>query len=108
MIPLYLVRDPNGMATDVIEISDNINNLVLTAGTAKSLVVPEGAGVAVFGSNCDFFLKVGGTAEAPGVDVTDGTGQEINPTARKVAEGQALSIVALGDGHVSISFFAGR
>ncbi len=87
--------------------SDRIDNLVLASGTAKTVTVPEGAGFAVFSATGTFYARFdGGAAAAPGADITNGTGSEVNPTARSVAGLPAFSVVAPAACVVAVAWYA--
>jgi hypothetical protein len=71
-----------------------VDNIVL-AGVAKTVTVPPNAARVIFGTTATpFYLRVGGTAAAPGADVTDGTGSAINPSDRLVTGGSTFSLFA--------------
>lgn len=67
-----------------------IDNRVLAANTAEAHTVPvDAAGVkatyVIFSANCDFYADFASTAVVPSGDVTNGSGPELNPTARFLA-----------------------
>jgi hypothetical protein len=67
-----------------------IDARVLAANVAESETVPsitvDGvaalANYVVFSANCDFYVRMDGTAAVPSADITDGTASELNPTVR--------------------------
>lgn len=61
-----------------------IDNLILTANTAKTYNIPTGAKFLLFSCTTNFYVAYGGTAVIPSVDVTDGTGVELNPVLRSI------------------------
>lgn len=91
----------------VLPVSTKTNNLVLTANVAKSISNPSQFGnYAVIG--CDkfgLFVKANGNAVVPSADVTDGTGQMIDPVIINVAGLTSLSFVCASAAIVSVSFY---
>lgn len=73
-----------------------IDNLVLTAGAAKTITVPAGADLVLIGcSSPPFYLRQGGTLTAvPSGDVTDGSGSAVSPTYRRVDRGTTLKVIS--------------
>lgn len=82
------VRHTNGMFG--LRQSVYIDNRVLAANTAEAHTVPtDAAGVkanyVVFSATCDFYADFASTAVVPSADVTNGSGPELNPTVRFLA-----------------------
>lgn len=80
---------------------------VLAATTAERVSIPAGA-IAVLFSCTDHFIAKGGdnavTATVPG-DVDDGTGQEINPTLRRLEGTDThISVIALAACYIQLKF----
>ena len=75
-----------------------IDSRVLAANTAEAHTVPSNAAsqkatYVIFSSTCDFYADFASTAAVPAADVTDGTGAELNPTARFL--GNSVTTISL-------------
>ena len=108
LVKFFLTQDANhNIEGGVIVPSRQIDNYVLTGGAAATAAtVPTGARVAVFSSTGNFYADfVGGTAATPAVDVTNGTGSELNPVARDVTGITAISLQAPANCVVVIAYF---
>jgi len=86
-------------------ISDNRNTLVLTANTAESIAVPEGAQIALFSATADFWADYDNTAIVPSVDITNGTAPELNPTLRRLNNVSNISLISASAAKIQISFY---
>lgn len=67
--------------------SDYVEDVVLAANTPVSIPIPAGAGYVIFSFDGDFRAKVGltGTTIAePSATTTDGSGSDLNPSARQI------------------------
>ena len=82
-----------------------VNNYVLVASTNTSVTVPSNAVYAVFASTADIWVRIGGAASVPSVDVTDGTGSELNPIVRRVEPGSTIGVISEYAAKVSIVFY---
>ena len=82
-----------------------INARVLAANVAESFTVPTGAVRVIFGSNCVFYARTGGTAAVPAADVTDGTGSFPNPTGYGLRDATTISVIAPTTCIVAAAFF---
>jgi len=71
-----------------------INNYVLVADEHKSITVPTGSKFVLFCANADIWVKIGGTAKIPIVDITDGTGSELNPDTRYLDDATTIGIIS--------------
>jgi hypothetical protein len=59
-----------------------VNARVLAAAVAETITPPANSRFVVFAANCNFYVKVGGSAAAtPAADITDGSASELNPSA---------------------------
>lgn len=68
-------------------------NIKVIGTTASSVTVPNGYRFVLFSANQDFYVSWKNTAVVPTVDVTDGTGSELNPTIRDVSHLTTFSII---------------
>ena len=82
-----------------------INTYELTADTNKTITVPTGAKFAIFCSNADIWVRIGGTAAIPSGDTTDGTGSELNPSIRYLDTATTIGIISASAAKVSIMFY---
>lgn len=72
-----------------------VDNIVLVANVAKTYTVPTGAKSLLFSATTNFYVSYGGTAAVPSVDVTNGTGVELNPVLRSLdSSTTAISIIS--------------
>jgi len=102
--PLSLLRPAN-----ILSRPDYVDHCLLTT-SAQAFDVPSGAGFVLFASNADFACKYGSTgATWPSSNVVDGSGNEINPTARCIGSTKAttgLSLIApTAGGIVTLAWF---
>lgn len=92
---LRLGRDIDGNLSGEFSPADYIDNYVLAATVAQTVTVPAGVTAVAFSATDDFYVRWStGTAAIPGVNVTDGSGAEINPVMRSVYPGQTFSVIA--------------
>lgn len=105
MRPLILPMDNNGRSADIAPASDHVYNIVLAANTAKSVAAPGGAKFVAFASNGTFYARYNGTAAIPSTDVTDGTGCEVNPSARSLDGVESIGLIAPASTIVSLSWY---
>ena len=82
-----------------------INTYVLIASTNKAITVPTGSKFAVFASPSDIWVRVGGVAAIPSGDTTDGTGSELNPTARYLDTDTIIGVISESAAKISIMFY---
>lgn len=82
-----------------------VNNYVLTANTNKAVTVPTGYHYALFISDADIWVNIGGVSAIPSADVTDGTGYELNPVVRRVEPGATIGVISTYATKVCISFY---
>lgn len=86
-------------------ISDSRYLVVLAAGTAKTITVPEYALIALFSADADFYAEYNTTAVVPTIDIMDGTAPELNPTLRSMLEVTTISVIASTNAILQISFY---
>lgn len=101
-------NDANGVPTDIMEASDSRHAIVLTAGIAKSIIVPGGATAVTFNATGPFWVQYGAAATLPVVDDISGDAPELAPAARWGNGGMMLGLVAPAACTVSISFYEVR
>jgi len=82
-----------------------INTYVLIASTNKAITVPTGYKFAVFASPSDIWVRVGAVAAIPSGDTTDGTGSELNPTARYLDTDTIIGVISESAAKISIMFY---
>jgi len=82
-----------------------VNNYVLTANSNKAITAPAGAKYALFSADADIWVLMGGVASIPSGDVSDGSGSELNPIARRVESGQTIGIISDYAAKVSVVFY---
>jgi hypothetical protein len=59
----------------------------------------------VINADSDFWVNWGTTATIPAGDTTDGTGSELNPTARTLSGVTSFSIISASAAKVSIAWY---
>jgi hypothetical protein len=85
--------------------SDHIDVRVLAASTKEDHTKPTGANYVVFSATDDFYVKMDGTAAVPAGDVTDGSGSELNPGVRYIADVTTISLIAPRSCTVTMAFY---
>ncbi len=80
----------------------------LSAGVARAVTIPAGAGAVKFYSKADFYAQANTVAAMPVGDVTDGTAPALNPAVRDLAGVSTLSLVSAVDCRVELEFFEVR
>lgn len=95
-----IARGPNSLLNTVLPIADWINNYPLTADDDQTITVPAGADLVVWGLDGagTFWIKRGASCAVPVTTITNGTGAEPNPSARRVAGGQVYCAVTADTG----------
>lgn len=92
----------------------SVDSFLLTANTAKTIDVPtftNSQGSQTYARNCiinadaDVWVNWGTTATIPAGDTTDGTGSELNPTARTLSGVTSFSIISATAARVSIAWY---
>ena len=82
-----------------------INNYVLVPDEHKIIHVPTGAKFAMFCANADIWVRVGGTAAVLSIDITDGTGSELNPAIRYLDDNITIGIISEYTTKVVVVFY---
>lgn len=97
----------NGPNMFALPPSDTVNARVLSAGSAETIAVPDGANVVVFSATEDFYAKYGAspTAAAPSGDVTDGSASELNPVVRDITGVANISVVSPATCIITAAFY---
>jgi hypothetical protein len=88
-----------------LDAPDYVNHYSLTANTAKAVTVPANATIAYFACTNPFYASYTGTAVVPGADVTNGTGNELNPTVRNVRGVTTVSVISAVDSKFTVAFY---
>jgi hypothetical protein len=100
-----LKADRNGHNAYIIPGAKYIDVRYL-AGSAEAVTIPTGYNYVLFSANADFYVRWdGGTAAIPVGDTTDGTGSEMNPTARDVSHLTTFSIIGAVDTIVTMAYY---
>ena len=83
----------------------NVYNL--TAGENKVVTIPTDAKFAIFCADYDIWVKINSEASIPvaGVDITDGSGSELNPCTRYLDGVTTMGIISERNARVSIMFY---
>ncbi len=89
---------------------DYVDNV--TIGTsAKAVTVPSSAAFVLFASDVNFYVRYSTTAAAAlpttAGDVTNGSGNELNPDMRYLYGATGLSIIGASTGAVSLAWYRG-
>lgn len=92
--------------TQAIVQSDYINAAFLAADTAEAFTVPAKAKIVLFSSTANFYLNTRAVAVIPAGDITDGSGPEYNPIARRVSSGDSLSLIASTACIIMLAFYS--
>lgn len=102
MLPLWSAK-----LSLVLPVPQHVCSLYLSAGVPKTVQVPSWATTVLFSATAltDFYVAYGATASLPVSDITDGTGLELNPTARRIAGVSSISLVSPNGGAVTLSFY---
>ena len=103
---LTMKSGANGELTFARSAPGYIDARALAAGVAESHTVPAGAKFVIFGSDGDFYARPNGTAAAPGADVTDGSGSELNPVIWDLKGVTSIGLVATAVRVVTLTFYA--
>lgn len=92
----------------------SVDTFLLTASTAKTIVVPtftNSAGGQTPAKKCilnfdsDVWVNWGTTATIPAGDTIDGTGSELNPTARTLSGVTSFSIISSAAAKGSVAWY---
>lgn len=85
-----------------------VDHRVLAANTNETHTVPTGAKFVLFSATADFYASYDGdNAVVPNADVTDGTGNELNPTVRYIEGVAEIDLISASACIVTMSFFKG-
>jgi hypothetical protein len=90
---------------DVIFPPKFVNAYVMAAGVAQGVTIPTGVRVAIFSSTMNFYVNWLAAATVPVANVNDGSGPELNPTARDVTGYASFSMIAPADCVVTVAYF---
>jgi hypothetical protein len=103
-----IVQDDEGdISIDVLAPAKYIDTRVLVAGTAQTHTFPTNARYAIFNSTANFFARWDGSAAAvPSANITDGSGAELNPVARRINGGQTVSLISPSAATITIATFS--
>ena len=82
-----------------------INNYVLSANEHETITVPTDARFVLFNADSDIWVNIDGVAEIPTINVTDGTGSELNPAIRYLDTATTIGIVSESATRLSLMFY---
>lgn len=85
--------------------SSYINNYVLTSDVEKIISVPVGADLVLFASTGNFYCRFDGTVVYPTVDITNGSGGELNPSGRALSGISTIHLIAHSNIIVTLAFY---
>ena len=105
MIKLTLSKDGNGLSLDTIPFSDHIDVRVLSANTEETHTVPANANYVIFSLTTNTYVRNNATVIVPAGDITDGTGGDLNPSARSVTPGDVLHLISPAASVVTMAFY---
>lgn len=99
-------------STNIRSAPTHVQAKALVANVSKTFTLPAGTRLVVFSAECNFYAKPGASAAVPTVDVTDGSGSELNPAAWyfsvPIATTQQVSVVtASGACNVTAAAYLG-
>jgi len=97
--------DGNRFSSGAYQPSDTVYALVLLAGVAQEVTVPDNGAIALFNGTGDFWVQYNNDAEVPVASITDGSASELNPTLRSLSGTTTISVIAEANCKVSIAFF---
>lgn len=103
--PLVITLDKNANTLFALPRPGYVNSVSLSASTAESITVPNGARFAVFSATGDFYVNYSTTATVPG-DVSDGTASELNPSVRDVYGLSSFSVISAGTPIITVAFYS--
>jgi len=85
---------------------DYVDVRVLSAGVNQAHTVPENARYVIFSATADFFVSYeGAEAVVPVAAVTDGTGNELNPSIRYLKNMAELNLISPVACTVTMAFY---
>lgn len=82
-----------------------VDNIVLSAGVAKTVTVPISAEYVGFSTTKPIWVRYGGTAAEPSGDIVDGTGTAYDPDLLGVKDLLTFSIISSTDALVSLTWY---
>lgn len=82
-----------------------IDAVVLVENTESVIDIPQGAGICIFSSDSDFYVRADDEALIPQGDVTDGSASEMNPAQWDVHDVAKLHLIAPENSIVTLSFY---
>lgn len=107
LIPMNTVSQRGGEIKETIASAPfHVDNVVLAANVAKTVTIPAGAGAVIFSGTKSFFVNWGTTAAVPTEDITNGSGQELDPGAREIEGRTSFSVIAGEACILSLSFYS--
>lgn len=109
-MPTQIMVARDGHLTPVwgIPFPDDVSKVLLPADTVKTVTVPTGANLAIFGfSTADCYVGTA-TFSLPGSTVTSGTDAVVTPSAKTVVSASTLYIRSRSACDFSVEFFTAQ
>ena len=109
-----LVISPEFGENGINAAKGSVDSFLLTASVAKTITVPTftnsnsgqtPAKKCIINADADIWVNWGTTATIPVGDTTNGTGSELNPTARTLSGVTSFSIISASAAKVSIAWY---
>lgn len=98
----------SGDSTGALRPADEVYHRLLEPDTQVDVTVPDGADVAIFSGDIDFWVGYdAGTVAVPTADTDVGT-VEYLPDTRFIGEVTTVNLISESDGFVSIVFYRGH
>jgi hypothetical protein len=91
---------------DVVYPAKYVDAYVLAAATPQMVIIPAGARVAMFSATNNFYVNFAGAAAEPTVNITNGSGSELNPLARDIRGYSSFSVVSPSGCILTIAYFS--
>lgn len=102
---LRKISDQGRGDLDAIPFPTYVDARALGIAINEDHTIPTGAKYVIFSATADFYAKIGGTAAIP-VDVTDGSGSELNPIVRHISDSATtIGLIAPAACEVTMSFY---
>ena len=112
--PLVTYRNYSPTADEDVQVSsdinfaikpDYINDYVLAADVHQIITPPADASFMLLNSTGNIWVRYGGTAVVPSVNITTGLGSELNPTLRYIGGITSIGIISSSETIVSAIFW---
>jgi len=91
---LNLSKDGFGQNTFAIDLSTDIDAVVLAASVAETYTIDTSVRFVLLSATADFYVRGDGAATVPSTEVTDGSGAFLNPVLLRVVAAKTLSFIS--------------